>query len=76
MKVGSILESNIGELAALGTALCWTLVGITFESAGKRVGSLSVKYIRLVIGFIFISLYALFTRGLIFPIDARSENWI
>lgn len=76
MKVGSILESNIGELAALGTALCWTLVGITFESAGKRVGSLSVNYIRLVIGFIFISLYALFTRGLIFPIDATSENWI
>ena len=70
------MESNIGELAALGTALCWTLVGITFESAGKRVGSLSVNYIRLVIGFIFISLFALLTRGLIFPIDATLDNWI
>lgn len=71
-----MLQSNIGEIAALGTALCWTIVGITFESAGKRVGSLSVNYIRLVFGFIFISSYALLTRGLIFPIDASSNNWI
>jgi len=70
------LQSNIGEIAALGTALCWTIVGITFESAGKRVGSLSVNYIRLIFGFIFISAYALLTRGLIFPVDATSNNWI
>lgn len=70
------MQSNIGEIAALGTALCWTIVGITFESAGKRVGSLSVNYIRLIFGFIFISTYALLTRGLIFPVDATSNNWI
>ena len=71
-----MLGANIGELAALGTALCWTIVGITFESAGKKVGSLSVNYIRLIFGFIFISLYAFLTRGLIFPVDANSSNWI
>ena len=71
-----MLEANIGEIAALGTALCWTIVGITFESAGKKVGSLSVNYIRLIFGFVFISLYALITRGLVFPVDATSSNWI
>lgn len=70
------MQANIGEIAALGTALCWTIVGIAFESAGKRVGSLSVNYIRLVFGFLFISLYAYVSRGLIFPVDASNHNWI
>lgn len=70
------MQSNIGELAALGTALCWTIVSIAFESAGKKVGSLSVNYIRLIFGFIFISIYSYFSRGILFPIDATSQNWI
>lgn len=70
------MQSNIGELAALGTAICWNIVGIAFESAGKRVGSLAVNYIRLVLGFIFISIYVFFTRGVLFPVDASSSNWI
>lgn len=71
-----MLQGHLGELAALGTAICWTIVGVTFESAGKRVGSLSVNYIRLVLGFIFISTYAFFTRGMFLPIDADLNNWI
>lgn len=55
-----MIQQNLGELAALGTALCWTISGITFESAGKKVGSLSVNYIRLILGFIFISTYSFF----------------
>ena len=70
------MQSNIGELAALGTALCWTIVSIAFESAGKKVGSLSVNYIRLIFGFIFITIYSYITRGILFPIDATSQNWI
>jgi len=58
-----MLRGHLGELAALGTAICWTIVGVTFESAGKRVGSLTVNYIRLVLGFIFISIYAFFCKG-------------
>lgn len=68
--------NNIGELAALGTALCWNIVGIAFESAGKKVGSLTVNYIRLILGFIFISIVSFFTRGLFFPLDATVNNWI
>ncbi len=75
-KVGVKLQSNIGEVAALGTAICWNIVGISFESAGKRVGSLAVNYIRLVLGFIFISIYVFFTRGVLFPVDASSSNWV
>lgn len=67
---------NIGELAALGTALCWSIVGVAFESAGKKVGSLSVNYIRLILGFVFISIASFFSRGLFFPVDATINNWI
>lgn len=70
------MQSSIGEIAALGTALCWTVVGIAFESAGKRVGSLSVNLIRLIFGFIFISIATYFSRGLFFPTDASVHNWI
>ena len=70
-----MLESNIGELAALGTAICWSLSATAFEISGKKVGSLSVNYIRLAIGFIFISIFTLFTRGMFFPIDATVKNW-
>lgn len=68
--------SRIGELAALATTLCWAISATSFEIAGKKVGSLSVNYIRLVIGFIFISIYSYFTRGMFFPVDATSSNWI
>lgn len=68
--------SHIGELAALGTALGYTLNGIYFEAAGKRVGSLAVNFIRLVIGFIFLSLFTYFTRGYLLPTDSTLHNWI
>ncbi|NLY68117.1 MAG: DMT family transporter [Tissierellia bacterium] len=66
---------NIGELAALATAFCWSISGIAFEKAGKKVGSLSVNYIRLILAFIFVSLYSFIKRGLLFPIDANIYNW-
>lgn len=71
-----MIQQNLGELAAIGTALCWNVVGIAFESAGKKVGSLAVNYIRLVCGFIFISIWAFFTRGMLLPVDATLSNWI
>lgn len=71
-----MLKGNIGELAALGTAFCWSLSATSFELAGKKVGSLAVNYIRLITGFIFISLFTFFTRGYFLPLDATSKNWI
>ena len=71
-----MISGNIGELAALGTAFGWTFSSIFFEFSGKRVGSLSVNYIRLITAFILISMLTFFTRGSFLPIDASSNNWI
>ncbi len=70
-----MLSSKIGEIAALSAAICWTITGLSFESAGKRVGSLAVNFITLIFGFIFISIYSYFARDYMFPIDASISNW-
>jgi len=66
----------LGESAALGTAFCWALTALAFESAGRRVGSLPVNLIRLVFGFVCLVLLAWFRRGLPFPSDASAHNWL
>jgi len=71
-----MLQSNLGELTALGTAICWSLSATFFELSGKKVGSLAVNYIRLITGFIFISVFTYITRGYLLPVDANTNNWI
>ncbi|HNT41192.1 MAG: DMT family transporter [Bacteroidales bacterium] len=70
------ISSHTGELAALLTAVFWTVTSLAFESASKTVGSLSVNFIRLVLAFIFLSLYSLFARGLLLPTDAGGHQWL
>jgi drug/metabolite transporter (DMT)-like permease len=71
-----MFQSHLGEMAALATALCWTITAVTFETAGKKVGSISVNLIRLVLAFLLISVYNLFSRGMILPIDATGSTWL
>lgn len=70
-----MLQSHLGEIAALAAALCWTITAVAFESAGKRVGSISVNLIRLVIALLLISVFNFFTRGMLLPLDATSSTW-
>jgi drug/metabolite transporter (DMT)-like permease len=64
-----------GELAALGTAFCWTITSMSFEAAGRRVGSLPVNLIRLVIALALLAVFGLITRGLPLPSDASPRAW-
>jgi len=72
----NFFNNHLGEFAALLTALFWTVTSLSFESASHKIGSVAVNILRLVIGFIFLSVYSLIRRGLILPVDANSENWI
>jgi len=65
-----------GEIAALLTAVFWTVTSMSFESAGKKVGSLSVNLIRLVIAFFIYGVVNYFRRGLFMPLDAGTERWL
>ena len=50
-------------------------MAVFFETAGKRVGSLAVNFIRLVTGFIMLSIFVYFRRGYLLPTDATLHNW-
>jgi drug/metabolite transporter (DMT)-like permease len=70
------LTSHYGELAALATAVFWTVTALSFEAASKRIGSLSVNMIRLVFAFVFLMLFNIVSRGKALPLDASSHAWI
>lgn len=71
-----LLQSHIGELASLLTALCWTFSALFFEKSGRRVGSLSVNIFRIFLAIIFLGITTMFTRGMFFPKDASLHNWV
>ena len=71
----SFFENHSGEFAALLTACFWTITSLSFESASNKIGSVSVNILRLFIGFVFLSIFTLIYRGMIFPVDAGSVNW-
>jgi drug/metabolite transporter (DMT)-like permease len=72
----SFIENHLGEFAALLTAFFWTVTSLAFESASYKIGSVTVNILRLIIGFVFLSLFNFIRRGLILPVDASYENWI
>ncbi len=65
----------LGEAAALGAALGMVVCSISFEAAGKKVGSVTVNIMRLIMGFGFLSITALFTRGMFLPLDASIKSY-
>lgn len=69
------MNAHLGELAALGTAICWTFNSMAYEAAGKKVGSLSVNYLRLFVAFFLCSVSAFITRGFLLPTDASGHVW-
>ncbi|MCX6280731.1 MAG: DMT family transporter [Bacteroidetes bacterium] len=65
-----------GEFAALLTAVFWTVTAITFEAASRKIGSMVVNILRLIIGFLFLTIFVFFYRGYLFPTDASLHNWL
>jgi len=70
-----MLAARIGEIAALCTALCWTITALSFESAGKRIGSLTVNLVRLGMASVLFALYGWIVRGFALPIDVAPAAW-
>lgn len=65
----------LGELAALGTACCWVVSTMAFSAAGKRIGSLSLNILRLVMAFVMVTIFSTIRRGMPLPLDAPPGTW-
>ncbi|HEX6203674.1 MAG TPA: DMT family transporter [Thermoanaerobaculia bacterium] len=66
---------HAGELAALATAACWVASALAFEGAGRRIGSLTVNLLRLVMAAGLLALWGWAVRGLAWPADASPHAW-
>ena len=65
-----------GELAALGTALLWTLSTLAWTSAGRHVGATAVCFVRLVLAAALLVAYGGLLRGQWWPADVPAETWV
>lgn len=70
-----IVQSYLGEAAALSTAFCWAVTATSFEHSAKKIGSMNLNLTRLFIGLLFLSLFTGVTRGQLLPTDAGSTVW-
>ncbi len=70
------INSHLGEFAAIGVAVFWTVTALAFESASRKIGSLAVNILRLILAFFFIGIYTVITRGHFIPADATGFNWL
>lgn len=69
------MSAQLGELYALGTALCWVFTAVLFTRAGERMGSMVVNLIRMWMAVAILVVVAWFTRGLPWPTDATPHAW-
>lgn len=74
-KLMMMIQSHIGEYAALLVAFFWTFSALAFEFASKRVGSMPVNLIRLLFALFFLCIYSLVMKGRLFPTDATAYQW-
>jgi drug/metabolite transporter (DMT)-like permease len=65
-----------GELAAVATAFLWTLSTMAWTSAGRRIGSLSVCFHRLMITCVMLAAYGGLVRERWLPTDADGRTWL
>ncbi len=65
-----------GEAAALLAAVCWSISAMCWSSAGRRVGSLVVNTIRLIIALPIFILFGQFVLGEALPLSAPLECWL
>jgi drug/metabolite transporter (DMT)-like permease len=65
----------VGELAALGTSLCFSFGSTLFTLSGREVGSVLVNRMRLLVSVLLVMLLHTLTFGQPFPVDAGTERW-
>ena len=69
------MTPNLGEIAALLTAMCYSVSSIFFTTAGKKFGPLVSNRLRLVVAIILLSITHWVVFGNPIPLNAGVERW-
>lgn len=69
--------SYLGQMAALGAALAWTVTGLFDEHFTKGVWGASVNFFRIILGFLLVAMLSFVTTGqwLVLPSQADGAIW-
>ncbi|HEY8374879.1 MAG TPA: DMT family transporter [Nannocystis sp.] len=70
------MTEHLGELAALGTAVCWSVSSLAFTRAGRRIGTLPLNVIRLALALLCSAVACGLLYGRPLPTDAGREQWL
>lgn len=68
--------SRAGELAALATALSWTVGATLFDQVSKRAGTFAVNYAKVAFALVFISVYFFFIGDDVIPSAVSRDGWM
>ena len=66
----------VGETISLVVALLWTVTALAADGASKRIGSLSVNILRMLLSLVFLGITLWVTTGSPYPIYADSKTWM
>jgi uncharacterized membrane protein len=64
-----------GEIIALIVAFSWTATALFAETASKRLGSLPLNLIRMVLSWAFLSVMLWIVTGAPYPMHANGKAW-
>lgn len=77
MTAASSTVPYAGEIAALTTAVCWSLTSIFFTMASARLGAIVLNRWRLVFAIVFLGTAHVAMRGQVLPpIEGELDRWI
>ena len=65
-----------GETASLLVALSWTFTALMFERAAKIFGSLALNPLRLLMAFLYLSVFSFIAYGNPFPTGVNFSSWM
>lgn len=70
------MDSFIGEIAALASALAFSVTSVCYTFAGRKVNALTASAISLPISWLLILVIHRLSLGEVFPTSAAPERWL
>lgn len=65
----------IGEIAAVGVAISWATGAMFFEHASKRIGSITVNLLKVIIATILLAVILFAITGSPYPLQVNEKAW-
>lgn len=73
--MGRMISSNLGEIAALGTAILWSIAYVYFTVAVRRIGASLLNRTRLTLALGFLVIAHIVVHGTPLPFSAEAWRW-